>query len=374
MSGRPAASCPTSRCSSTWIPPRGSGGLAPGGATTSSARRSPSTGACAGATWRSCARSPSACGLCARPSPRPWSPRRYARSSRTSCVALDAIRDQPRAVALLRRALATDRVAHAYAFVGPTGAGRMTTALAFAQALLCTGGREAGAVGGWPETRRDPAPSGMAPSIPSGGREAGAVGGGPETRRDPAPSAGAFGGRSDAGVTRPRSAGAVAPGGSAAGVPPCGRCQGCRLAAGRVHPDLHLIAPTPPETNPKGARAIRIDAIRGLERQAALRPVMAPRKLFVLDEAERMTGEAPQAFLKTLEEPPAATVLILVLPRARALPATVIPRCQVVRFEPRSAEAAVVSRARARTLLAEVRAEGADLMFSRTERLDRETA
>jgi len=52
-------------------------------------------------------------------------------------VALDAIRDQPRAVALLRRALATDRVAHAYAFVGPTGAGRMTTALAFAQALLC---------------------------------------------------------------------------------------------------------------------------------------------------------------------------------------------------------------------------------------------
>ena len=229
-------------------------------------------------------------------------------------MALDAIRDQPRAVALLRRALATDRVAHAYAFVGPTGAGRMTTALAFAQALLCTGGREAGAVGGWPEPRRE------------------------------------------------------------AGVPPCGRCQGCRLAAARVHPDLHLIAPTPPETSPKGARAIRIDAIRGLERQAALRPVMAPRKLFVLDEAERMTGEAPQAFLKTLEEPPAATVLILVLPRARALPATVISRCQVVRFEPRSAEAAVVARARARTLLAEVRAEGADLMFSRTERLDRETA
>ncbi len=52
-------------------------------------------------------------------------------------MALDAIRDQPRAVALLRRALDTDRVAHAYAFVGPPGAGRMTTALAFAQALVC---------------------------------------------------------------------------------------------------------------------------------------------------------------------------------------------------------------------------------------------
>jgi len=210
-------------------------------------------------------------------------------------VALDAIRDQPRAVALLRRALETDRVAHAYAFVGPAGAGRMTTALAFAQALLC-------------------------------------------------PSAG------------------------------CGACRACRLAALRQHPDLHVLVPTPPETNPKGARAIRIDAIRELERQAALRPVMARRKLFVLDEAERMTGEAPQAFLKTLEEPPVGTVMILVLPRARALPATVVSRCQVVRFEPRSDQAEAALRAQAQALLAEVRAEGAEVMFRRTERLDRETA
>jgi DNA polymerase III gamma/tau subunit len=215
-------------------------------------------------------------------------------------VTLDLIRDQPRAVALLRRALETDRVAHAYAFVGPPGAGRMTTALAFAQALVCSGSHGA----------------------------------------------------------------------------PCEACHGCRLAALRQHPDLHVIAPTPPETNPRGwgARAIRLGAIRALERQAALRPVMARRKLFVLDEAERMTGEAPEAFLKTLEEPPAGTVIILVLPRARALPATVISRCQVVRFEPRGAEAAAVARAQARTLLAEVRAEGAETMFRKTERLDRETA
>jgi DNA polymerase-3 subunit delta' len=210
-------------------------------------------------------------------------------------VALDAIRDQPRAVALLRRALETGRVAHAYAFVGPAGAGRMTTALAFAQALLC----------------------------PTGG---------------------------------------------------CGTCHTCRLAAARLHPDLHLIVPTPPETNPKGARTTRIDAIRELERQAALRPLMARRKLFVLDEAERMTGEAPQAFLKTLEEPPAGTVMILVLPRVRALPATVISRCQVVRFEPRGDGPAAALSAQARALLSEVRAGGAEAMFRRTERLDRETA
>ena len=197
-------------------------------------------------------------------------------------MALERILDQPRAVDLLRRALASDRVAHAYAFVGPAGAGRMSTALAFAAELLGS--------------------------------------------------------------------------------------------LSRQHPDLHVIVPTPPETNSRGARAIRIGAIRELERQASLRPVMARRKVFVLDEAERMTGEAPQAFLKTLEEPPAATVIILILPRARAVPATVLSRCQVVRFAPRDDAGAATARAQARELLAEVRAQGVDTLFRRTDRLEREKA
>jgi len=197
-------------------------------------------------------------------------------------VALERILDQPLAVDLLRRALASDRVAHAYAFVGPAGAGRMSTALAFAAELLGS--------------------------------------------------------------------------------------------LSRQHPDLHVIVPTPPETNSRGARAIRIGAIRELERQASLRPVMARHKVFVLDEAERMTGEAPQAFLKTLEEPPAATVIILILPRARAVPATVLSRCQVVRFAPRDDAGAATARTQARELLAEVRAQGVDALFRRTDRLEREKA
>jgi DNA polymerase III gamma/tau subunit len=197
-------------------------------------------------------------------------------------VALARIVDQPRAVALLRRALASDRVAHAYAFVGPAGAGRMTTALAFAAELL----------------------------------------GNPS----------------------------------------------------RQHPDLHVVVPTPPESNPRGARAIRIGAIRELERQAALRPAMARRKVFILDEAERMTGEAPQAFLKTLEEPPAATIIILILPRARAVPATVLSRCHVVRFAPRDDAGAATARTQARELLAEVRTQGVEALFRRTDRLEREKA
>ena len=172
--------------------------------------------------------SPSACASWT-PTDRPprW-PRRCRPSSRRRCVALEAIRDQPRAVELLRRALAGGRVASAYAFVGPTGSGRMTTARAFAKALLCESGQA------------------------------------------------------------------------------CGTCHGCALVARGQHPDLHVLVPTPPETNPKGARTIRIGAVRELERQASLRPALAGRRVFVLDEADRMTDDAPQAFLKFLEEPPPA--------------------------------------------------------------------
>jgi DNA polymerase-3 subunit delta' len=207
-------------------------------------------------------------------------------------VALETIEGQPQAVELLRRALAGDRLAHAYAFVGPSGSGRMATALAFARALLC----------------------------PAGG---------------------------------------------------CGTCRACALATARQHPDLHVVVPTPPETNPRGARALRIGAIRELGRQAALAPARAPWKVFVLDEAERMTGEAPQAFLKTLEEPPARTVIILILSGARALPATVLSRCQIVRFRPRHG-VETADRGEAAEALAEVRARGADALFRRAQAFERD--
>jgi DNA polymerase-3 subunit delta' len=210
-------------------------------------------------------------------------------------VTFQAILEQPRAVEQLTRALATDRVAHAYAFVGPAGSGRFTTAVAFAGALLC-----------------------------------------------------------------PKSG--------------CGACRACALVESRQHPDLHALAPTPPESNPKGARAIRIGAVRELERQASLRPAMARRRVLVLDEAERMTGEAPQAFLKFLEEPPPETVVILILPRTRAVPATVISRCQIVRFRARGEAATAALAAEAAVALEEAREHGAPAIFKRTERMDRERA
>jgi DNA polymerase III subunit delta' len=214
-------------------------------------------------------------------------------------VTLADIVEQPRAVDQLTRALAAGRVAHAYAFVGPAGSGRFTTALAFAAALLC--------------------------EMP---------------------------GRCEGGTT----------------------CRACRLVGARQHPDVHVVTPTPPDSNPKGARAIRIGAVRELERQASLRPAMARRRMLILDEAERMTGEAPQAFLKFLEEPPPETVVILILPRTRAVPATVISRCQIVRFRARGEAATAAAAAEAAAALEEAREQGAPAIFKRTERVDRERA
>jgi DNA polymerase-3 subunit delta' len=200
-------------------------------------------------------------------------------------MAFEAVRGQAAAVDVLTRALASGRVAHAYAFVGPSGVGRKLVAIEFAKALLCP----------------HPMPLTSSP-LPGGERQ----GEGLRVR-----------------------------------VNACGRCAACRKVGAGTHPDFMLIKPTPPESNPRGTVAIRIEAIRQLEQRAALCPAESAWKVFIVDDAGRMTPEAPQAFLKTLEEPPARTVIILILAQTRELPATVLSRCQVVRFVPLGEEEAV---------------------------------
>jgi len=106
-----------------------------------------------------------------------------------------------------------------------------------------------------------------------------------------------------------------------------------------THPDCRLVAPD--------GQTIKIEQIRELERLAALKPLEGPLKIFIVDEAERMPPVTANALLKTLEEPPDRTVLILILSQARALPPTVVSRCQVVRFAPLAeAQAVAVLRER----------------------------
>lgn len=108
----------------------------------------------------------------------------------------------------------------------------------------------------------------------------------------------------------------------------CGVCRACRQVAAGTHPDVQLV------TVAAGKKEIGVDRIREVKRFMQLRPVQAGAKLVILDEAHRLTVAAQNALLKTLEEPPAHSFLILVVHNADVLLPTVRSRCQRVQFSP----------------------------------------
>ncbi len=106
----------------------------------------------------------------------------------------------------------------------------------------------------------------------------------------------------------------------------CDCCPSCQRIDKGVHPDFILIVPE--------GEVIKIGQIRELQRAIAFKPYEARWRVVVVDGAERMTREAANAFLKTLEEPPPWTMIILLATDVEALPLTVLSRCQRVRFNP----------------------------------------
>lgn len=198
---------------------------------------------------------------------------------------LDALLGQPRATAVLDDALASGRVHHAWIFHGPPGVGKFTAALAFAAVLL------------------------------DGAAE-----------------------RDLAGRVRPAQAGRVA-----------------RLLAEGRHPDLHVVrkelARFSDDKQVRDRKLLTIPkdvVVEHLIRPAYLSPVLSvdeaggpalARKVFIVDEAELLDASptnAPvqNALLKTLEEPPAGTVIVLVTSAEDRLLPTIRSRCQRVAFGP----------------------------------------
>jgi DNA polymerase-3 subunit delta' len=108
----------------------------------------------------------------------------------------------------------------------------------------------------------------------------------------------------------------------------CDRCRSCERMDKGVHPDLILINPT--------GETIKIGQVRELQQSIAFKPFEARWRMIIVDGADRMTREAANAFLKTLEEPPLGTTIILIATTVEALPATVLSRCQRIRFNPLS--------------------------------------
>jgi len=139
---------------------------------------------------------------------------------------------------------------------------------------------------------------------------------------------------------------------------PCGTCSQCQKILQLRHPDVTVLFPRPSKIKDEDLRRaleklaanpyadisfskssrIHIDSVRDIRSQAVMRPYEGRKKIFILAEADRMTQEAANALLKTLEEPPGHVLMVLTTSRFGKLPSTVMSRCQKVRFNPLSAE------------------------------------
>ncbi|MCE5268777.1 MAG: DNA polymerase III subunit delta' [Planctomycetaceae bacterium] len=126
---------------------------------------------------------------------------------------------------------------------------------------------------------------------------------------------------------------------------PCGQCPSCVQAAAGTHPDIAMVA------KPADRAFIPLELLigerehrrrEGLCHEIGLRPYLGGRKIALIDDADYLNAEAANALLKTLEEPPPQSVLILIgTTPAKQLP-TIRSRCQLIRFRPLPTE--VVSR------------------------------
>ena len=188
---------------------------------------------------------------------------------------LSDVLHQSRAQRLIQQSLASDRFPHAFIFHGPDGVGKETFARGVAKLLLCES----------PQVATDSADSG------SGAKDS------------------------------------------------CGSCRSCTLVDAGNHPDLHLVyrqlAAHHPDATVRGRKALDlgVDVVRHFVIDAVgLRPTVGPVKVFIIREADKITPAAQNALLKTLEEPPETTILILVASAADRLLATTRSRCQLIGF------------------------------------------
>ena len=106
---------------------------------------------------------------------------------------------------------------------------------------------------------------------------------------------------------------------------PCGVCSGCKRVLAGQHPDFAVLRPL------EDSKQIRIEQVRELSQELALTSHQGRYKAGLLSPADGLNRFAANALLKTLEEPPARTLLMLVATQPSRLPATILSRCQRIR-------------------------------------------
>ncbi|HGY09384.1 MAG TPA: DNA polymerase III subunit gamma/tau [Oceanithermus profundus] len=160
----------------------------------------------------------------------------------------DAVVGQEHVKDVLKSAIKSGRLAHAYLFSGPRGVGKTTTARLIAMSVGCQAA--------------------------------------PEDR-------------------------------------PCGECENCRMVREDRHPDVVEI---------DAASNNSVEDVRELRERILLAPLVAPKKVIILDEAHMMSKSAFNALLKTLEEPPEHVIFIFATTEPERMPATILSRTQHFRF------------------------------------------
>jgi DNA polymerase-3 subunit delta' len=106
----------------------------------------------------------------------------------------------------------------------------------------------------------------------------------------------------------------------------CDECLECRKVDHHNHPDIHVIAPE--------GSSIKIEQIRALQREFAYRTGGGSRKVYIMEQADKMTVQAANSLLKFLEEPLSPVVAILLTENGQAMLPTIQSRAQWISFTP----------------------------------------
>jgi DNA polymerase-3 subunit delta' len=144
---------------------------------------------------------------------------------------------------------------------------------------------------------------------------------------------------------------------------PCGVCASCQLLRADSHPDWHRVRIE------EDAHQIKVDQVRGLIESLALKSYRGGFKVGVIEGAEALNVNGANAFLKTLEEPTANTVLIMIARPNHRLPATIASRCLRLTLQPPTADIAagwLGARTPAPAEAADARVEGAKASAARS--------
>lgn len=112
------------------------------------------------------------------------------------------------------------------------------------------------------------------------------------------------------------------------GVEPCGLCHSCKQFMSENHPDVLYVTHEKPGSI--GVNDIRKKLVDDVE----MKPYCNPYKIYIVDEAEKMTPQAQNALLKTLEEPPEYAVIILLATNRDSFLPTILSRCVTLSFQP----------------------------------------